>query len=249
MQKIRRLPLHHAYNVRDLGGYAIDDHHMTAWHMLYRADNLQKLDEHDWKYLKELNIRWIIDLRSKAEAASAPYNSDVQGIHRVSIPFMKELDVIDPLTLKEKGKDDMLSSMKLDYVDMISNVPDSVALAMEVIATALKKHEAVLFHCSAGKDRTGILSALLLDLCGVSEFDILADYQVSCTYNTLGINQIVPAEYMSNPVVKALFESTPDMMKPLLELLHKDGCESYLLQTGTKPEHLKDIRSSFIKEN
>lgn len=247
MQKVRRLPLHHAHNVRDLGGYAIDTHHMSQWHMLYRSDNLHQLDAHDWNYLNELNIKWIIDLRSVAETMSASYDCEAHGIQRVCIPFMKEVDVVDPSTLHEKSKEDFLSSMKLDYVEMLHSVPESVVLAMEVIANAVKHHEAVLFHCSAGKDRTGILAALLLDLCGVSEFDILADYQVSNTYNTLGINQMIPEAHRDNPVMKGLFASTPDMMQPLLDELHQEGCEAYLLRIGVKKEDLDTIRSCFIK--
>ena len=248
MQKIRRLPLHYAYNARDLGGYAIDDTHMTRWHMLYRCDNLHQLDNHDWAYLQKLNIRWIIDLRAESEVASTAYDSDIHGIHRVSIPFILESNIADPRSIgHDVSSDAFFTSMKLDYVTMLADIPQQVVRALHVIATALKAHEGVLFHCSAGKDRTGILSAILLMLCNVSRYDILADYQVSCTYNTLGINNMIPEAYREHPNVKALFSSTPDMMQPLLDMLEEKGIDQYLLEIGCDQKDIDMIRMNWIK--
>lgn len=247
MQKIRRLPLHHACNVRDLGGYAIDDHKMTAWHQLYRSDSLEQLDEHDWNYLVNLNVKWIIDLRSKNEAQQMPYDCESYGIHYVSLPFMKE-DKSPKELLDDEARKQFLDSMKLQYEIMIQDIPEEIVKAMDIIANALTNHEAVLFHCTAGKDRTGMLSTLLLSLCGVDKYDILADYQVSATYNTIGVNQMLPEEMMQIPAIKALFESTPSMMEPLIDMLNDTGCEQYLLNIGCEKASLNTIKDHFIDE-
>ena len=137
--------------------------------------------------------------------------------------------------------------MKLKYDEMIEDVPEQIIKVFDVIANALSRHEAVLFHCTAGKDRTGMLSVLLLSLIGVDRYDILADYQVSATYNTLGVNQMLPKELMQVPQIRALFESTPDMMEPLLDKLETSGgCEAYLLSIGVSKESLEIIKEHFI---
>lgn len=247
MQKIRRLPLHHAYNVRDLGGYAINEHAMTKWHQLYRSDSLEHLDEHDWQYLVKLNVKWIIDLRSRSEIQQMPYDCECYGIHYVTLPFMKE-DKSPNELLDEEGRKHFLDSMKLCYESMIDEIHPQIVEAMNVIANALEHHEAVLFHCTAGKDRTGMLSALLLSLCGVDQYDILADYQVSATYNTVGVNQMLPEEMMEIPAVKALFESTPEMMKPLIQKLAATGTRKYLLNIGCNQEVLDTIIENFVEQ-
>lgn len=245
MQKIRRLPLHHACNVRDLGGYAIDEHAMTKWHQLYRSDSLEHLDEHDWQTLVHLNVKWIIDLRSNSEIQQMPYDCEQYGIHYVTLPFMKE-DKSPNELMDEEGRKQFLNSMKLCYEVMIDEIHPQIVEAMNVIANALRHHEAVLFHCTAGKDRTGMLSTLLLSLCGVDKYDILADYQVSATYNTVGVNQMLPAEMMQIPAVKALFESTPAMMEPLIDKLSEIGTRQFLLNIGCTQEVLDTIIEGLV---
>lgn len=240
MRKLRRLPLHHACNVRDLGGYAIDDHAMTKWHQLYRSDSLEHLDDHDWNYLVKLNVKWIIDLRSKSEIEQMPYDCERYGIHHVMLPFMKE-DKSPKELLDNEGRKQFLDSMKLQYEIMIDEIHPEIVEAMNIIANALRHHEAVLFHCTAGKDRTGMLAALLLSLCGVDLYDIIADYQVSATYNTTGVNQMLPEEMMQIPAVKALFESTPAMIKPLIKKLSDTGTRQFLINVGCNPEVLDTI--------
>ncbi|MCB6602772.1 tyrosine-protein phosphatase, partial [Erysipelatoclostridium ramosum] len=112
------------------------------------------------------------------------------------------------------------------------SVPEAVCAALRHIKATRQTGHAVLFHCTAGKDRTGILAALLLKLCGVCNEDILADYQISATYNAAGVNRMLPADVMAIPAVRALFESTPDMLQPLLSLLDQTGCFSYLKSIG-----------------
>lgn len=137
--------------------------------------------------------------------------------------------------------------MKLDYVDMVRAVPEAVCAALRHIRNTRKAGHAVLFHCTAGKDRTGILAALLLKLCGVCNEDILADYQVSATYNALGVNRMLPADVMTIPAVRALLDSTPDMLQPLLTMLDEAGCFSYLKSIGMRQDELEEL-SALLQE-
>lgn len=239
MRKTRRLQLQGASNVRDLGGYPCGET-ITAWHCCYRSDMLNKLTQEDWKKLQEADIQLILDLRSKTEQTQAPYDCAPYGITRVSLPFMKEeVSLADSLDVQAQKQ--FLDSMKLDYVDMMTSVPEAVCAALRHIKATRQAGHAVLFHCTAGKDRTGILAALLLKLCGVCNEDILADYQISATYNAVGVNRMLPADVMAIPAVRALFESTPEMLQPLLSLLDQTGCFSYLKSIGMQQAELEEL--------
>lgn len=245
MRTARRMRLQGAGNVRDLGGYPCGET-ITAWQCCYRSDMLNNLTQEDWKKLQEADIQLILDLRSKTEQIQAPYDSERYGIARVSLPFMKE-EVPLANSLDEQAQKRFLDSMKLDYVDMVRAVPEAVCAALRHIRNTRKAGHAVLFHCTAGKDRTGILAALLLKLCGVCNEDILADYQVSATYNALGVNRMLPADVMAIPAVRALLDSTPDMLQPLLTMLDEAGCFSYLKSIGMRQDELEEL-SALLQE-
>lgn len=241
MRYTRRLVLSGACNVRDLGGYPCTNG-ISAWHKCYRSDMLNKLTEEDWIQLRNADIQLILDLRSVTEQRTAAYDSEAYGITRVALPFMKE-EVPLAEMLDQEAQKRFLDSMKLDYVEMISAVPDAVCQALRLILKTLRDGHAVLFHCTAGKDRTGILAALLLKLCGVCNEDILADYQVSATYNTKGVNSLLPPHMMAIPQIRALFESTPEMLQPLLQLLDEQGCGAYLEAIGMQHSELEALRT------
>lgn len=245
IKPLRRLPLSHAYNVRDLGGYPIGDTSMTAWNRCYRSDNLHALKDSDWRVLQEVPIALIIDLRSSQEQKEASYDGTTYGIRCLSIPFMKETEAIEN-SLSEEAKQKFLKSMKLDYVEMLQDGSQAVHTALEEIAHTLRDGQAVLFHCTAGKDRTGMLACILFALCGVNRLDILADYQVSATYNEVGVNRMLPKERMVIPSVKAMFESTPEMLTPMLDVLDVNGCEAYLKGIGVSQQTMDIIREQLI---
>lgn len=247
MRHLRRLPLHHGFNVRDIGGYPIGDTHMSAWNRCYRSDHPGNFDTSDWELMKKANITLFLDLRSTQEQIDNPYDCGAYGIEKIALPFMKE-EIQSAEVLDDEARMKFLNSMKLDYVAMLEEAKLPLCTALEKIAQTLDKGEAVLYHCTAGKDRTGILSCILLSICGVSDADILADYEVSATYNELGVNNMLPKEMMAIPSVRALFESTPDMMKPLIAFLKEKTIEAYLDEIGVKQYVITTIKKHLIEE-
>lgn len=245
MNPIRRLPLYHAHNVRDLGGYSISESQSTSWNRIYRSDDVSALDESDWKTLRVNKITCILDLRSKEEQITSPYDCEAYGITHVSIPFMKEDNHVKE-AIDEEALQAFILSMKLDYVQMFQDAKPKVKEALEYIKETLQQGNAILFHCTAGKDRTGILACILLDFCGVNTLDIIADYQVSATYNVNGINKRIPKELLALPNVKEMFESRVDMMEPLLAFFHETSCEEVLLSIGVSKETMQTIKENFI---
>ncbi len=181
---IKRLRLNHACNVRDLGGLETADGGMIRWNTLYRAGNLSEADAADWERLRAAGVRSILDLRSLSEINSCPDRAP-EGISWRHTPLQtEEIDMSDPAGSAGRA---FQNSLKEGYIYMVDRHINLLASALNCLTEGLERG-AVLFHCSAGKDRTGVLASSVLYLCGVDQEDIIADYEVSYTYNQNGLN-------------------------------------------------------------
>lgn len=224
---IRRLRLNGVCNVRDLGGYETRDGGMTRWNTLYRAGNLSGADAGDWKKLWDAGVRTILDLRSSSEIRMFPTRLP-EGMNRYHTPLQAE--DIDLGNLVESAGKAFAKSLQDGYVDMAGNHTEKLAACLERMTECLEQG-AVLFHCSAGKDRTGVAASAVLWLCGVDRADIVADYEVSCTYNQQGFN----AQLKKLPDSEAfahLFRSEPGNMEQLLDFYESWGLEEQLAEAG-----------------
>lgn len=167
---MRRILLCGMENLRDLGGYPLagrGSERFTRWGSLYRGDLPKQVTQADRQLLRELGITTVVDLRSKEE------------IERKPDPLAQELGIrYLHCPLAGDGRVPAPDEVPLSYMEMADGT-GQMAGALRAIAEA---PQAVLFHCTAGKDRTGVVAALLLWLAGVSEEDILADYIVSGPY-------------------------------------------------------------------
>lgn len=167
---MRRILLCGMENLRDLGGYPLagrGSERFTRWGSLYRGDLPKQVTQADRQRLRELGITTVVDLRSKEE------------IERKPDPLAQELGIrYLHCPLAGDGRVPAPDEVPLSYMEMADGT-GQMAGALRAIAEA---PQAVLFHCTAGKDRTGVVAALLLWLAGVSEEDILADYIVSGPY-------------------------------------------------------------------
>ena len=177
------IDLEGAVNARDLGGLPTDDGGETAAGRLLRADNLQELSPSDVRRLvRDLGLTLVVDLRSSAELASegpAPLDG-VAGVRHVHHPVVPELGsatdaVAEALLLKRnqdrsRFPDDPTCGHYLGYLE---DRPDQVVGAVRSIA---RDEGAVLVHCAAGKDRTGVVVALALAAAGVRPQAVVADY-------------------------------------------------------------------------
>lgn len=170
--RTRHLPFDRLHNLRDLGGYAAVDGRSVAWGRLYRADSLAKLAGADWDRFLALGIRSVIDLRHpwEIDATGRVPESDRFSYINVSIehrPYdQAEIDPgIDPWRFLADR-----------YAEVATDGVVEIRQAIEMIATG---GAPVMFHCSSGKDRTGLLAALVLTLLGVDEADIVADFALT----------------------------------------------------------------------
>ncbi|MFI6292047.1 tyrosine-protein phosphatase [Nonomuraea sp. NPDC050790] len=180
------IELQGAVNVRDLGGLPTKDGGTTRLGRIYRSDNLQGLTDGDISYLVgELKLRHVVDLRSHAEVAlegPGPLTRVTEVTHHNLSFFAEggrhtdvEADSIDAdkvLPWQERQLDEELRVTGF-YFGYLRDRPDSVLGALRALSL---DDGAAIVHCAAGKDRTGVVSALALEVAGVTRDAIVADY-------------------------------------------------------------------------
>lgn len=182
----RWIDLEGAVNARDLGGLPTSDGGETRRGRIFRADNLQSLTPDDVALLVgELNLRHVVDLRSNAEVSlegPGPLTRVPEVRHHHLTLFAEggrhtdvEADTIDGervLPWAERVLDEELRVTGF-YFGYLRDRPDSAVAALRAMAL---DDGASLVHCAAGKDRTGVLSALALEIAGATREAIIGDY-------------------------------------------------------------------------
>lgn len=197
----RHLPMTGGFNFRDLGGIRTTEGRYVKWGKILRSDDLYHLTEADLTYLSSLPLVSVVDFRADAEVNQAPDKlpESVTGHYPYSI---------SPGNLMASMDLSSLSANKGDSVMMEINVmlvSDTASIKRYQDYFALLQNEAdipLLFHCSAGKDRTGMAAALTLFALGVDEETIMKDYLSSNIY--LGDKY---RDYIAKyPALRSLFE-------------------------------------------
>jgi protein-tyrosine phosphatase len=147
-------------NARDLGGWTLADGTKVPYGRVFRSGRLSNASQADLAKLRSLGVRTSIDLRTTAEAiASGKDPGGTQGLsHTTNAPMIG--------VNSEAG-----------YQDMVKNQKAALAIAFRALAD--NSSYPVIIHCTAGKDRTGVVSALLLELLGVPRQQIVDDYLLS----------------------------------------------------------------------
>ncbi len=235
-------------NVRDLGGLPTQDGGETRFGAVVRADSVRQLSDEGWRALVGHGIRAVIDLRGDHERADdPPAEVPVEVLH---VPFMEASkeeweDIEEDLEAAAAAAPDVATATQDVYLIFLERFRDNVARAVRAVASA--PEGGVVIHCAGGKDRTGLLSAFLLHLAGVSDDDIATDYALS--------------EERLRPRHEAWFEAaeseeelvrlqriaqTPaaSMAGVFAELERRHGgVESYLRAAGVTDEELELVRT------
>jgi protein-tyrosine phosphatase len=167
----RRIPFEQVFNFRDLGGYAGVGGATVRWRRLFRADGLNRLQPEEEAFAK-LGIATVVDLRTVEEVGHGgrfpTHVWDVAYHHRPMFDVLPDwpADIGDPaLYLAER------------YMEMFTAGQASIAAVFGLLA--VEDSYPLVFHCAAGKDRTGIMAALALHTLGVDDETIAADYALS----------------------------------------------------------------------
>jgi len=239
----RWVPLDGAANVRDLGGYPTLDGGVVRTGQLFRGDSPHRLSESDGQMMDELAIRTRIDLRRTDEIARL--GSGLWG-GAVRVSLHASLEV------KRDVSDVASTSLERLYR---SYIEDSwFELASSVRFLAERWHRPSFFHCYAGKDRTGVLAALVLGTLGVPEEVIVADYVrtesvkkkfVSLAYEEL-VSSLSPGvtASMDSPILAASAETMENFLFWLNEKY--GGPRRYLLDAGVPRDVLTQLRTDLV---
>ncbi len=164
-------------NVRDLGGLPTDDGRVTQLGRVVRADNIRELTDAGWRSLAEHGVTRIVDLRFPEELAEdQPRDVEIEVVHVSVLGVAFDEGYVEVLDQHLDSVDDVADHYAWSYVEFLERYRDQFGRAFAAVADA---DGTVVVHCMGGKDRTGLVSALLLRLAGVSHAAIGADYAVS----------------------------------------------------------------------
>lgn len=239
---MRHLPLEGTYNVRDLGGYTTADGHVTRWQTLLRADSLYALSAETQQQLIDYGVRTIVDLRSDHELEQEPNAFAGSGsIRYINIPLLGQMNSGDP------------AHMPRDLLTIYKYILDDAQPTVKAVMRAflIDKGIPALFHCSAGKDRTGVIAALMLALAGVDDVTIAQDYALTAQYlepKFARYRQQAAAAGRDMSAFEPLLLSEPQTMLDTLEYLHRvyGGAAAYLKHTGLADSEIEQLRSTIL---
>ncbi|MFV0392305.1 MAG: tyrosine-protein phosphatase [Paludibacteraceae bacterium] len=179
----RRLPMVGGFNFRDIGGYKTKDNRYVKWGKIFRSDELSTLTDADLMYLSSIPIINIVDFRSQYEIDNAKDKipQSVKAAYNYSISPGNLSDMVKSISdLDSNQVDTIMEGMNELFAT------DSVAIdqyrKMFALLQNPTKETPLLYHCTAGKDRTGMATALILFALGVDEKGIMQDYLLSSQY-------------------------------------------------------------------
>lgn len=237
MGSIKRLTLENVINCRDLGGYQCENG-VTEFNRFLRCGMPITPTQDDIIKLLQYGVSTVIDLRGDWECETMP-------------SVFKFLEGVDYhhyclFEINAATSTDFDGSLEKSYEIGIENYKENYAKVLNIIANA--KDGCILYNCYFGKDRTGVLTALLLSIAGVSAEDIIADYQVSYTYilSFIEKEKAKPDGTMWE-TNEANFKSDADNMASLLNYINKKygSVSGYLKDIGITDETIKKIRDKF----
>lgn len=241
----RHLNIAGAYNIRDLGGYPAGSN-QTQWRRVLRADALHRLDQAGVEALIEAGVRTVIDLRHEGELAQAPNPlSRDERVHYINVSLFENL-APQAMVADAKTPVDMLLNL---YLDALAQRQEAIRQVLTHIAQA--GEGAVMFHCTAGKDRTGVIAALLLSVAGVDAETIRGDYALTKAAIAPMIEELVAGAKARGADVDGfmpLLACEPATMQAMLDHLEAQygGAAAYLAGIGLDAALVARLRDRLI---
>ena len=213
-----QLPMEGGFNFRDLGGIRNKDGKYIQWGKIFRSDELHNLTARDLTYLASIPVVSVVDFRSEEEMQTAPDKlpSSVKKYYAYSIvPGNLNIDIKSLNHLQPTQLDTMMMQMNISFVT------DSVYYGRykEFFSLLMDENKIpLMYHCTAGKDRTGMATALILYALNVDEPVIMENYLLSNLYLEDKYKDI-KAEH---PVLKSLFDVKPEFLQAGIDQMKKD---------------------------
>lgn len=257
----RLLPIKNGRNFRDLGGYRTMDGHTVKWHRLIRSGHLNTLDQPDLDLLASLNITLDVDFRAPGEIKVQPDHVPVTATYHQLSVF--QTDRTDASHSQEEIEAEFSDDPQAGYHHMLQVYREMVTASK---AKAAYQHffdllldsdpeSAVLFHCTAGKDRTGMGAILLLSALNVDRQTSINDYLLTNQVNQALLDGVVkkitqagksPA-FAQNTL--SLMSVSPDYIGTALQIIDHDyGSIHHYLRAylGITPQNMRDLQKRYL---
>ncbi len=240
----RRIELEGCYNFRDLGGYPTEDGARVRWRLLFRSDALHHLTPADVsRMLGEFAIGEIVDLRSSGEL-----RSEGRGLLATESARFHHVPLFDA-ALPEDTKQAAEYTLADRYFLMAEYAREPIA---RVIKTLADSTAPAVYHCAAGKDRTGVISAILLALLGVCDELIIADYAASQEKLDEIIDRLLTSEGyqgMLEALPPETLHAEPETMVSLLERIRAryGSMHGYARGIGVSDESIQRLRERLLE--
>jgi len=237
----RVLRLAGADNVRDLGGLPTTAGQETRRGRIFRGELLPSLLEDDVEVLiGRVGLRTVVDLRTKGEVRHEPGRWLEHEVAWVNCPF--RLGEFGPVP--GPGADYVAG-----YMGFLSGGPRQILLAVRALMDP--EAQPALFHCAAGKDRTGVLCGLLLDTLGVERRAIAADYAMTAAALPQVFGRLVGIEPYRDTLAGAVPSDHEPHAATMLAFLDEidrvhGGTEAWLVEQGLEPEVIERFRATMI---
>ncbi len=248
----RLLQFEGSFNFRDLGGWRTTDERVVRSGRLFRADSVHLMTEADVvRAREELALRTMLDLRNQQEIEASGLGLLADGVTRGHFPLTahpERIQTVDgprPMPSPDRSPEVLATG----YLGILEASSGLVVDAVELIAgdDALP----AVFFCAAGKDRTGVLSAVLLGSLGVREEDIVEDYFLTA----VSIERII-GRFAETPGSPDMYRDLPaqhfaphrETMERLIAGVREryDSFDGYLLAKGSSGQTLERLRAALL---
>jgi protein-tyrosine phosphatase len=240
----RRIDLEGCFNFRDLGGYPTADGLRVRWRRLFRSDALHHLTPGDVERFRgELGIGDVVDLRSSSEM-----QAEGRGLLEGASVRFHHLPLFDGSVPEGRARAESLT-LADRYFLMVELAKAPIARVVTALAGA---EGPTVYHCAAGKDRTGVISAVLLGLLGVRDEVIVADYAATQEQLDEIIDRLMSTEgyqEMLGVLPADTLHAEPATMISLLERLREryGSIEGYAREIGVSEESLARLRAGLLE--
>ena len=240
----RLLPLIGAYNFRDLGGYPTSSGATTEWGQLFRSDTLTELTEDDIAVLLEMGLSSVIDLRTPVELEHSGRGllaDESVGYSHLPLVQKSSADQGAPPEAQENLVDRYLWYLEVGKQSLVESL----------LMVSDPDRRPLVFHCAAGKDRTGVLAALVLEILGVERPTIVEDYVLTASRMDLIIgrmSELPNAKEVVDSIPQFLLRAEAETMEMFLDRLDREhgGARKWALDAGVPEEALGRMERSLV---
>ncbi|MGE4371704.1 MAG: tyrosine-protein phosphatase [Xanthobacter sp.] len=242
----RFLPLSGIFNLRDLGGYAAGTQ-PTAWRRFLRSDSPHRIGPEGVQKLLDEGVRMVIDLRGNQEVENArnPFAHMDEATDRPHVVY-RHVSLFSGLAPQAQPSGNLLQDL---YLQTLQQRGATFAQVLTDIAVA--PAGTVLFHCTAGKDRTGLVAALLLSLVEVEQEIIIADYALTEKAVAPLLAQMeaeATSRGMDPALLRPFMACDPGLITTALEQMHQQygSAEAYLRAAGMSGQNITRLKARLL---